>query len=80
LDDQYHFQCQCQPCIEQWPNYDRLPEGTGEKNIISKPFDEAFQRLIQGEIPSEDDLHRFEDFIAQCDEQMPGDKTIKGKV
>ncbi|CAF4968891.1 unnamed protein product, partial [Rotaria socialis] len=41
LDEQYHFQCQCQPCIEQWPNYDRLSEGTGEKNIISKPFDEA---------------------------------------
>ncbi|CAF3364631.1 unnamed protein product [Rotaria sp. Silwood1] len=80
LNEQYHFECQCQPCIEQWPNYDQLPEGTGEKNIISKEFDEAFKRLIEGEKPSKNDLNTFEEFIAQCDEQMQGNKSIKGKV
>ncbi|CAF0786407.1 unnamed protein product [Rotaria sordida] len=80
LDEQYHFECQCQPCIEQWPNYDQLPEGTGEKNITSKKFDEAFKRLIDGERPSINDLNIFEEFIAQCDEQMQENKNVKGKV
>jgi hypothetical protein len=80
LDEQYHFQCQCQPCIEEWPTYDRLSDGTGEKNIISKQFDEAFKRLIEGEKPLKTDLHIFEEFLAQCDEQMQGNNCIKGKV
>jgi hypothetical protein len=80
LEEQYHFQCQCQPCTEQWPNYDQLSEGTGGKNIISKQFDEAFQRLIEGEQPNRNDLNIFEEFIAQCDEEMQGNKNIKGKV
>lgn len=80
LNEQYHFQCQCQPCLEQWPNYDQLPEGTGEKKVTSSNFDEAFQRLIQGEEPSIDDLHTYETFLSQCDEQLSGTKTIKGKI
>jgi hypothetical protein len=80
LNEQYHFQCQCQPCIEQWPNYDQLSEGTGEQNVTSKQFDEAFKRLIEGEKPVKEDLNIYEEFIAQCDEQMKGTKTIKGKV
>lgn len=80
LYEQYRFECQCQPCVEQWPTYDQLPEGTGEKKVISKAFEEAFQHLIKGEKPSKDDLNVFEDFIAQCDEQMGENKKIKGKV
>lgn len=80
LNEQYHFKCQCQPCIEQWPSYDQLPEGTGGKNVASKQFDEAFQRLIEGEEPSKTDLTIFEEFITQCDEQMQGNKKVKGKV
>ncbi|UJR27637.1 hypothetical protein I4U23_008918 [Adineta vaga] len=80
LNEQYHFHCQCQPCIDQWPNYDQLPEGTGDKIVSSNEFDEAFQRLIQGENPSKDDLIIFEDFIAQCDEQWQDPKKIKGKI
>ncbi|CAF1200351.1 unnamed protein product [Adineta steineri] len=80
LDEQYHFQCQCQPCIEQWPHYDQLPEGTGDKNINSELFDEAFQRLIQGDNPLKDDLNIFEEFLALCDGQFQEDKKLKGKV
>ena len=80
LNEQYHFLCQCQPCIERWPNYDQLPEGTGEKNITSKQFDEAFKRLIDGEKPLKTDLNIFEEFLAQCDEQMQGMNKLKGKV
>ena len=80
LHEQYHFQCQCQPCVDQWPNYDQLPEGTGEKKIVSKDYDEAFQRLIQGDKPSKSDLNIYEEFLGQCDEQMQGNKTFKGKV
>ena len=80
LTEQYHFQCQCQPCIEQWPNYDQLAEGTGVKNVNSEKFDEAFERLIQGDKPCEDDLHTYEQFLSQCDEQMSGTTTVKGKV
>jgi hypothetical protein len=80
LNEQYHFQCQCQPCLEQWPNYNQLPEGTGDKNIISKQYDEAFKRLIEGEKPSKNDLNIFEEFINQCDEQMKENKNYKGKI
>lgn len=80
LNEQYHFQCQCQPCLEQWPNYDQLPEGTGDKNILSKQYDEAFKRLIEGEKPLKDDLNIYEEFLNQCDEQMKDTKTYKGKV
>ena len=80
LDEQYHFQCQCQPCVEQWPNYDQLPEGTGGKAIPSKEFDEAFRRLIEGESPSRNDLDVLEDYIGQCDEQWQENKKVKGKV
>ncbi|CAF1100288.1 unnamed protein product [Adineta steineri] len=80
LNEQYHFQCQCQPCIEQWPHYDQLPEGTGDKDINSKLFDEAFQRLIQGDNPLKDDLNIFEEFLALCDGQFQEDKKLKGKV
>jgi hypothetical protein len=80
LNEQYHFQCQCQPCLEQWPNYDQLPEGTGEKNIISKNYDEAFKRLIEGEKPLKNDLNIYEEFISECDEQMKDNKKFKGKV
>ncbi|CAF3534994.1 unnamed protein product [Adineta steineri] len=80
LNEQYHFQCQCQPCIEQWPHYDQLPEGTDDKNINSELFDEAFQRLIQGDNPLKDDLNIFEEFLALCDGQFQEDKKLKGKV
>ena len=80
LLEQYHFQCQCQPCIDQWPHYDQLPDGTGEKTIDSKEFDEAFQRLIQGNPPDKSDLNVYENFLQQCDEQMPSETCIKGKV
>jgi hypothetical protein len=80
LNEQYHFQCQCQPCVEQWPNYDQLKEGTGEKNVTSEKFDEAFQRLIEGQKPLKNDLNIYEEFLNQCDEQMQGTKTVKGKV
>jgi hypothetical protein len=80
LNEQYHFQCQCQPCLEQWPNYDQLPEGIGEKTITSEEYDEAFKRLIEGEKPLKNDLNTFEEFLGQCDEQMKENKNIKGKV
>ena len=80
LHEQYRFHCQCQPCVDQWPQYDQLPEGTGERKVNSKIFDEAFQRLIQGNEPTKDDLVVYEEFIARCDEEMPGSKTVKGKV
>lgn len=80
LADQYRFQCQCQPCVDQWPKYDQLAGGTGPKKIPSNIFDRAFQRLIGGERPTRDDLTVFEEFLARCDEEMPDPKTIKGKV
>lgn len=80
LHEQYHFECQCQPCLDQWPHYDQLPDGTGEKSVELKSYDEAFQRLIQGEKPLKDDLNTFEEFLYQCDEQMKDSKTYKGKI
>ena len=80
LVDQYHFHCQCQPCVDQWPKYDQLMEGTGPKKIPTRIFDEAFQRLIRGDQPRRDDLTIFEEFLARCDEDMPESKMIKGKV
>ncbi|CAF0766642.1 unnamed protein product [Adineta ricciae] len=80
LHEQYRFQCQCQPCVDQWPNYDQLPEGLGDGMTPSKEFDEAFQRLVQGESPTRDDLSVYEDFIDQCDQQWQDKKKIKGKV
>ena len=80
LAEQYHFRCQCRPCVDQWPKYDQLPEGTGEKKINSSLFDEAFRRLIKGEQPKKDDLTVFEEFLARCDEEMPDEAKVKGKV
>lgn len=80
LSEQYRFQCQCQPCVDQWPKYDQLPDGTGPKKIPSNIFDRAFQRLITGARPTRDDLTIFEEFLARCDEEMSDPKLIKGKV
>jgi SET and MYND domain-containing protein 4 len=81
LAAQYHFDCQCQPCVEQWPTYDHLPDRTGQRKICSNLFDEAFQRLIKGDKPKKDDLTVFEEFLARFDdENMSEKKCLHGKV
>ena len=80
LSEQYHFQCQCQPCLEDWPHYDQLPDGTGEKTIQLNEYDEAFKRLINGEKPLKNDLNIYEEFIVKCDEELKDMKNFKGKI
>ena len=80
LHQQYHFHCQCQPCVEQWPQYDQLPDDTGDKTTSTTLFNQAFQRLIKGERPKKDDLIIFEEFLARCDDLMQERKGYRSKI
>ncbi|XP_060856260.1 SET and MYND domain-containing protein 4-like [Metopolophium dirhodum] len=33
--DNFKFECCCQPCIENWPQYDSIPNGLSAKNILN---------------------------------------------